>query len=157
MALSPAQITALQTIWPTLTGESTLQKLSQLNVLKVLGSAQDLPVSTIKNYLQANNKLLTFYSFVLSTPSNPNPQALLAANYLHAIIEGVDGGLFRASTEPQLLPIMSHLADDPRTGINSGDLAALNNATLLPVLWTVNNGWSGQVSLSDLMQAGDLF
>ena len=120
-------------------------------------SAQDLPVSTILNYLTAVNKLQTLYNFVLSPPSSPNAQALLAANYLHAILQGVDGGFFRASTEPQLLTVMAGLAQDARTGITAADLTALNNATLLPVLWYTLNGWSGPVGLSDLMQAGNLF
>lgn len=152
-----SQVAALQAVWPSLTATNTLTRLAQLNAMMVAGPLQDVAASVIETYLINHNRRTALFNFVTNTPSSPNAQALLAANYLYAILQGVDGGLFRASTEPGLLALMAGLTADARTGVTAGDITALNGVAQPQASWWSANGFAAPVGLPDLMAAGNLF
>ncbi len=143
--------------WATLAAAPTVVKLAALNATNVAGPPQDIAADRIENFLVTTNKIVALRAFVYQTPATPNAQALLAANYLIAILQGADGGLIRAGSEPGLLGILSHLSDDARTGITAANVTALINACSPPMPWWQANGFTSPVALSDLIAAGNLF
>lgn len=146
---------ALQTTWAGLSG-STVQKLATLNAMNVAGPAQDISSEVVNAYLMRTGKKAGLAAFVNNTPGSPLGQSLLACNYLWAIINGADGGLLRASSEPTLVALLSHVTDDARTGLVAGDVTALVNATTPTMPWWQANGFSGPIQLMDLIAAGNL-
>ena len=147
---------ALQAKWATLSG-TTVSKLQQINAATAPGQVQDIPAEQINALLMKSGKRAGLEAFVIATPNSPLGQSLQAANYLWAIINGCDGGICKFASDPGLIALLAHLADDARTGITAGNVTTVVNLATPQLPWWQANGFTGPIALSDLISAGNLF
>jgi hypothetical protein len=148
-------ISALQAIWPTLTG-STAQKLSALNVTMVPGTPQDITIAALENFLITNNLLNPVTTYV---SKGTNQLALIGCNYLLALLASPSPVL--ATSQPAnflaIQQLGSGLLADPATGVTAAHLSQMIGMIAPSVPWWQANGFSAAVSVTDLIAAGDLY
>jgi hypothetical protein len=149
-------LAALKTTWSGIGGSTTSKKLAILNAMMVAGPAIDVDLSVVSNFLSNNNKLQGVLAFVNNTPATPDANALLAANYLVALLAGSDGTMMPTGSVPGLLAILSQISADARTGITAGNVTAFNNICTSKIPWWQANGFSGPVTVANLIAAGNL-
>lgn len=148
-------ILALQAIWPSLIGP-TAQKLMALNIKQVPGTPQDITVATLEKFLIDNNLLAPITTYVTS---GTNPLALIGCNYLLAMMSG-PSPILTTSKPANFLAVQqlgTGLLADPATGVTSPLLAQLIGLIAPPIPWWQANGFSGAITVTDLIAAGNLF
>jgi hypothetical protein len=148
-------LNALRTTWTTLTG-TTAQKLAALNTMKVNGPPQDISTATLGSFL-SNNGLLAPITAYLS--NGQNQTALIACNYLNAILASGDPVIH--TSNPANFAAVAQLGPgllaDPATGVTPQLLAGLMALIAPPALWWQVNGFSGAITITDLIAAGNLY
>jgi hypothetical protein len=149
-------LTALQTAWATLPAGATTQKLQAINTMTVAGPPQDITVSVLENFLISNNLLQPVTTYVTK---GQNQSALIGCNYLLALI-AQSTPVIHTSIPANFAAVQqlgAGLLADPATGVNQGHITALIAIIAPPILWWQANGFSGAISITDLIAAGNLF
>lgn len=162
-------ISALQTAWSTLEG-TTAQKLVLLNAATAIGPPQDIKVGTLKNFLNANGLIVAANSYVAN---GTNTDALLGCNYILALLVtppmangmpysyvAANNFMLQTSLPANFAAIQTlapGLLADPLTGWTVALLNQMIAIIAPPVPWWQANGFSGPITVTDLIAAGDLF
>lgn len=149
-------LTALAATWGGLAANPTTKKLDVLNATMVAGATTDVDAAVVAAFLSNNGKMVGLRAFVFNTPSTPDVNALLAANYLVALLSGSDGTQIPVASVPGLLTILDGLSADARTGITAGNITAFHNICIPKLPWWQANGFLKPVGVSDLIAAGNL-
>lgn len=152
-----ADYIALSAAWTGLAGNTTVKKLQAINVLTASGQASDLPLSIIVDFIRNSGKLAGISSFANNPPATPDATALLAANYLLVLLSGGAGSTIPAASIAPLLAILDAISADARTGVTAGNVTAFNNICMPSIPWWQAHGFSGPITLFDLIAAGNLF
>lgn len=148
-------LNALKTIWPTLTG-TTAQKLSALNAMKVTGPPQDISIATLQTFLSQNNLLGPITAYL---SNGQNPAALIACNYLNAILAAGDPVIHTSipANFAAVSQIGPGLLADAATGVTPQLLAGMMALIAPPALWWQVNGFSSSITITELIAAGNLY
>lgn len=151
-------VEALKTVWASLSGP-TYAKLAALEAIKVAGPPRDVSLQDVENYLCTDGKIATMRDFVHTPPVDADPRALIAANYLVALIQNGTPMLITsdATTLAQVMTFLAMMTLDPRTGITADDASALLAMTASEVPWWQAHGFDGPINVKDLIAAGNLF
>lgn len=155
----PANLAALRALWPALGGVTTNDKLALLNHTMVPGPPQDVARAELKKVVDGSGA--TLQAYVSNPPPGANPQAVLAANYLYALIN------YEASYDPTLRTsnatvfalvqqIGPDLLLDEATGVTQTMLDRMIALITPLVPWWQMHGFTGPVNVMDLVNAGNL-
>ena len=150
-------LTALKATWTTLTG-TTAQKLVTLNAMTVPGSPQDITVTALNSFLTTNNILTPVTAYASRGPNAVQP-ALIACNYLVAILAATDPTIHTSVPEnfAAIQQLGQGLLADPATGVTPTLLAAMMAMVTPSATWWSVNGFSGPITITDLIAAGNLY
>jgi hypothetical protein len=155
--------TALTTAWQALPATmTTIQKLSAINNSLVPGPSKDVNRTDIKTVLVSNSAYAAMKAYV-ANPGGSNQQALIACNYLLAIVDyepGTVGPVLATSNPTNLATInalLPGLTADPNTGVTPVTINALSSLITPLVPWWQMHGFFMPVTVADLAAAGNLF
>ena len=155
--------TALTTAWQALPATmTTIQKLSAINNTLVPGPSKDVNRADIKTVLVSNGAYAAIKAYI-ANPGAANQQALIACNYLLAIVDyepGTVGPVLATSNPTNLATInalLPGLTADPNTGVTQATINALMALITPLVPWWQMHGFSMPVTVADLAAAGNLF
>jgi hypothetical protein len=155
--------TALTTAWQALPAAmTTIQKLSAINTSLVPGPSKDVNRADIKTVLVSNGAYNAMKAYV-ANPGGANQQALIACNYLLAIVDyepGTVGPVLATSNPTNLATInalLPGLTADPNTGVTPATINALASLITPLVPWWQMHGFVMPVTVADLAAAGNLF
>lgn len=161
---------ALAAIWPTLAAGTTSQKLVALNAKTIPGPPQDINVSVLQTYI-TNNHLQTPIATYAQRGANitipltavrhggNTKSALIACNYLIALLNATDP-IIHASIPENYAAIKTlgiGLVSDPATGVTPALLAGMLALIVPPATWWSMNGFTGEITITELIAAGYLF
>jgi len=148
-------LTALQATWATLTGP-TVQKLAVLNSMMVPGPPQDVTITIMENFLISHNLLQPVTDYVAK---GTNPSALIGCNYFLALLAAGDPVIHTSipANFAAVQQIGAGLLADSATGFTQQHLVEMIGLIATPMPWWQANGFSGSVTVTDLIAAGDLF
>ena len=148
---------ALQTTWATLTG-TTAQKLATLNAMTVPGAPQDITITTLSNFLTTNNLLAPITAYASRGP-NAVQTALIACNYLIAILSATDPTIHTSmpANFAAIKQLGPGLLADPATSVTPQLLAGMMALVTPSATWWSVNGFTGPLTITDLIAAGNLY
>jgi hypothetical protein len=149
---------ALIARWATLAG-TTAEKLAVINSLTVEGPAADVAVSAVVASLALSGKLAGLQAYAQNPPESANPEALVAARELVALMSSPNAPAFRMSDPVVYAPVqgfLTALTADAATGVTADDHAALLALAATTIPWWKANGYASPVSQGDLDAAGGL-
>ena len=124
--------------------------------------AKDVNRIDIKTVLVSNGAYAAMKAYI-ANPGAGNQQALIACNYLLAIVDyepGTVGPVLVTSNPTNLATInalLPGLTADPNTGVTPATINALNALITPLVPWWQMHGFSMPVTVADLAAAGNLF
>jgi hypothetical protein len=154
---------ALSTLWASLPSSfTTAQKLAAVNATLVAGPAVDVQRASIKAILFSAGAYASMQAYV-ANPSGANQSALIACNYLLAIVDyeptaiGPTLATSQEINQALITSLSAGFTADPNTGVTAAVLAQLMALINPRVPWWQMNGFSQPVNVADLANAGNLF
>lgn len=150
-------LSALKATWVALSG-TTAQKLTALNALQVTGPPQDITVAALQNFLTTNNLQAPIASYAERGP-NAVQSALIACNYITAMLAASDP-IIHSSIPANYAAIEQlgpGLLADPATGVTPQLLAGMMALITPQTSWWQANGFAAEITVTDLIAAGNLY
>ena len=150
-------LAALQATWATLSG-TTAQKLASINALMVPGPPQDTTITALQTLLTANNLIAPITAYIARGP-NAVQTALIACNYLIAILAATDQTIHTSmpANFAAVQQLGQGLLSDPATGVTPQALQAMMALIQPSATWWSVNGFSGPITITELIAAGNLY
>jgi hypothetical protein len=133
---------ALKAQWPSVTGATTADKLAALNALTVAGPRQLVPITSVMEYLRANNLWLR-----IKAATGVSQGALAAVDYnsdARATSINFDLDIVKAM-------LADLIANNLFTQAQSDALSSMGNST---VPWWQASGYTAPITYGDLALAG---